>query len=102
MLRWLTRTSVYQFLDIVGRTADRYMWQYRRAFWTSYLEAGHIDEAWVVFGANGAPIAERAMRLDNSEKTIAFGKAGQRCQQKSGSLRANHENWRPDYRRMEP
>jgi hypothetical protein len=74
LLRWLTRTAVYQFFDIVNQTADVRMWQYRRAFWTSYLEAGHIEEAWVVFGANGARLAERTMRLVNQDASVTFGK----------------------------
>jgi hypothetical protein len=58
-LAWLTRASVLQFLDVVGEVARDDHWRYRRAFWVSYLEAGHIGCAWVAFGANAAPLARR-------------------------------------------
>lgn len=52
LMRWLTRASVLQFFDVVDLFADPGMWRYRRPFWTSYLLAGHISEAWVAFGSN--------------------------------------------------
>ncbi|MBK5910629.1 hypothetical protein CCR85_03865 [Rhodothalassium salexigens] len=62
MRRWLTRASVRQFLDIVGQDAEEHMWIYRRAFWTAYMDAGHITDAWVVFGDNGAERARQSAR----------------------------------------
>lgn len=74
LLQWLTKASVYQFFDIVDRVAEQHMWRYRRAFWTAYLEAGHIDRAWVVFGANGARLAKQAA-VQSGEKGLAqFGR----------------------------
>lgn len=60
LMRWLTRVSVLQFLDIVGQDAEDHMWSYRRSFWLSYLDEGHIEEAWVVFGSMGAARARDA------------------------------------------
>lgn len=74
LLRWLTKASVYQFFDIVDRTADQNMWKYRRAFWTSYLEAGHIEQAWVVFGANGQHLARQAAKKSDDRGLMSFGK----------------------------
>jgi hypothetical protein len=74
LLRWLTKASVYQFFDIVDRVADQNMWSYRRAFWTSYLEAGHIEQAWVVFGANGQRIARQSAKEYGDKGLMYFGK----------------------------
>lgn len=73
LLRWLTRASVLQFLGIVDRTADPHMWSYRRAFWTSYLQAEHIDAAWVAFCANGAELAHAAARRTGDDSLKQFG-----------------------------
>lgn len=72
LLRWLTRASVLQFFDIVDVTADPYMWRFRRAFWTSYLLAGHIDQAWVVFNRRGAELARSQMRRSGDTREEAF------------------------------
>jgi hypothetical protein len=74
LLRWLTKASVYQFFDIVDRVADRQMWRYRRAFWTAFLEAGHIEQAWVVFGANGERFARQAARESGDKSLTVFGR----------------------------
>jgi hypothetical protein len=74
ILKWLTRASVLQFLDIVDRTAEVRMWSYRRAFWTSYLLANYIDEAWVAFGDNGASLAIDAAKRTNDESLAQFGR----------------------------
>lgn len=86
LLRWLTKASVYQFFDIVDRVTDsEIMWKYRRAFWTTYLEAGHIEQAWVVFGASGARLAQQAAKESDDKGLMYFGKLGKR-----GSRGANY------------
>lgn len=50
--RWQTERSIQRFLSIVGRYANQDQWQYRKAFWMSYLRRGHISDAWVVLGQN--------------------------------------------------
>lgn len=82
LMRWLTRASVLQFLDIVDRlmpdSAAKLMWAYRRAFWMSYLlsdgNAPGIDAAWVAFGDEGERLAKRAARESGDSSFAAFGK----------------------------
>lgn len=82
LMRWLTRASVLQFLDIVDRLmpdpAAKLMWAYRRAFWMSYLlsdgSAPGIDAAWVAFGDEGARLATRAARESGDRSFAAYGK----------------------------
>lgn len=81
VIRWLTRASVKQFLDIVDQSLAqpeaRRMWAYRRAFWTSYLlgldGSPTIDQAWVAFGDVGARIARAASRRANDPSLASFG-----------------------------
>ncbi len=81
LLRWLTRASVLQFLDIVDRSMpdvpSKLMWSYRRAFWMSYLmgdgTAPTIDAAWVAFGAYGARLARKAAQESGDRSFSAFG-----------------------------
>lgn len=81
LMRWLTRASVLQFLDIVDRLmpdpAAKLMWAYRRAFWMSYLlsdgNSPGIDAAWVAFGADGAGLARQAARTSGDKSFTAFG-----------------------------
>lgn len=82
LMRWLTRASVLQFLDIVDRLmpdpAAKLMWDYRRAFWMSYLlsdgSSPGIDAAWVAFGDEGARLATHAARTSGDRSFAAFGK----------------------------
>lgn len=82
LMRWLTRASVLQFLDIVDRLmpddAAKLMWAYRRAFWMSYLlsdgNSPGIDAAWVAFGDEGARLAEKVARESGDRSFTAFGK----------------------------
>lgn len=72
-LAWLTRASVLQFLDVVGEVARDDHWKYRRAFWLSYLEAGHIECAWVAFAPNALPIARRMQDRLGVQGLAPFG-----------------------------
>lgn len=82
LMRWLTRVSVLQFLDVVDRLMPdheaKLMWAYRRAFWTSYLlsdgSSPGIDAAWVAFGKEGARLAKRAASESGDKSFSAFGK----------------------------
>jgi hypothetical protein len=82
LMRWLTRASVLQFLDVVDRLMPdhqaKQMWAYRRAFWTSYLlsdgSSAGIDAAWVAFGDEGARLANRAAQESGDKSFSAFGK----------------------------
>lgn len=89
LMRWLTRASVLQFLDIVDRLmpdrASRLMWAYRRAFWMSYLlsdgSAPGIDAAWVAFGDEGARLARKTARETGDKSFNAFGKQNDKSPQ---------------------
>lgn len=82
LMRWLTRASVLQFLDIVDRLmpdqASKLMWAYRRAFWMSYLlsdgSAPGIDAAWVAFGDVGARLARQIAQTTGDNSFRAFGR----------------------------
>ena len=94
LMRWLTRASVLQFLDIVGQSiegeAERRMWSYRRAFWTAYLMGvgggPKIDEAWVAFGSDAARIARQTARRTGDRSFEAFGVQTERSDQHSALL----------------
>jgi hypothetical protein len=63
---WLVENAVHQFLDVVDHDADPEQWPYRKAFWLSYLNAGHVTDAWVAFGPAAA---DRARDLAESSKS---------------------------------
>ena len=58
--------------------AAKKMWDYRRAFWMSYLlsdgRSPGIDAAWVAFGDKGATLARDAVRTSGDRSFAAFGK----------------------------
>ena len=81
LMRWLTKASVLQFLDIVGRSLhssdDKRMWSDRRVFWTSYLDrrtGPRIEQAWVAFGADAAAEATRVARDASDPSFRYFGR----------------------------
>jgi hypothetical protein len=39
--------------------AARHQWDYRRAFWSAYIEKKVVSNAWVAFGTSGAQVATR-------------------------------------------
>jgi hypothetical protein len=67
--RWLIEQSLRQFLDVVDRLAPDHMWKYRRAFWLAYHKADLVQNAWVVFGDDGAVEAMQAFG-----RAVQFGK----------------------------
>jgi EH_Signature domain len=67
--RWLIEQSLQQFLDVVDKLAPDHMWKYRRAFWLAYHKADLLQNAWVVFGDDGAVEAMRAF-----SRAVQFGK----------------------------
>ncbi|BCW87126.1 hypothetical protein sos41_02520 [Alphaproteobacteria bacterium SO-S41] len=71
--RWLIRAAFRQFFDFVDAVAEPLPWAYRRAFWNSYLEANYVSDAWVVFGAHSARLAEDAARSTKDSSLLQFG-----------------------------
>jgi hypothetical protein len=63
--RWLTEQSLRQFLDVVGKGAYDFQWQYRRAFWEAVHKRGLIKEAWVIFDEIGVATAKRIFDADS-------------------------------------
>ncbi len=77
ILRWLTKASLEQFLQVVDLTASsadaRRMWPARRKFWYAFYNRGYMQEAWVVFGRDGANRA-RGLGNSNEGEILAFGR----------------------------
>lgn len=62
--RWLTEQSLRQFFDVVDRIAPDNTWKFRRKFWLAYHTHGLIQNAWVVFGPDGAAEVHRSFGTD--------------------------------------
>lgn len=45
--RWLTKASLDAFFGLIRNHALDHHWRYREAFWSAYLHAGVIDDAWL-------------------------------------------------------
>jgi len=68
---WLVKETLDDFfllLEYVARTDEtaRRHWKYRKAFWTAYLRAGHIRDAWVVLHPKIVPEASRMLGGDSN------------------------------------
>ncbi|WP_334356952.1 MULTISPECIES: EH signature domain-containing protein [unclassified Bradyrhizobium] len=59
IIRWLAQATLEQFLKVVDRVAERHQWDFRRSFWSAYIERGYVANAWVAFGSNGAHVARK-------------------------------------------
>ena len=57
--RWLTEQTLRMYLDVVARLTPPEDWAYRRVFWESLYRASLVEDAWVVFDAEGASAALR-------------------------------------------
>jgi hypothetical protein len=60
MLRWLVRATFEDFLRIIGATAKGSHWASRRHFWSAYIEADYVTDAWVVLGRSAHARARRS------------------------------------------
>jgi len=61
MRRWLARASLNAFFEVIGEHAYDLHWRYREAFWSAYLKAGAIDDAWLALGSS-VHASARALR----------------------------------------
>jgi len=84
--RWLTRASFRQFFEFVDATALGHHWDYRRAFWSSWLDAGHMSNAWVAFGPDAAWLARRNADRSKDPALLEFGKVSGRTSKHSALL----------------
>jgi hypothetical protein len=76
MIRWLAQATLEQFLRVVDSVAERQQWNYRRAFWTAYIDRRVVSNAWVVFGTNGAQFARRLADSSADSLMRRFGTLG--------------------------
>ena len=94
LIRWLTKASVIQFLEIVHRSLPddeaRRMWSYRKSFWLSYLKDGgpgpQIEAAWVAFGSDAADLARKTARQTGDRSFETFGRQNVRLDQHSALI----------------
>ncbi len=69
--RWLVQATVREFFSIVAKTTDRAdQWKERTDFWLSYLDAGHISDAWFALGHMAEREAGRFLQKEN----LQFGR----------------------------
>ncbi|WFU42743.1 EH signature domain-containing protein [Bradyrhizobium sp. CB82] len=76
IIRWLAQATLEQFLKVVDRVAERHQWDYRRAFWSAYIERGFVANAWVAFGSNGAHVARKIAEATSDQLMNRFGTLG--------------------------
>lgn len=69
--RWLIRSTLVQFLEIIDQVARRgghedmrRMFKHRKAFWEAVYNMDLIQDAWVVFDQTGAAIARQLFGKD--------------------------------------
>jgi hypothetical protein len=71
--RWLAQATLEQFLKVVDRVAEKHQWDYRRAFWSAYIEKGFVANAWVAFGSTGAHVARNIAQTTSDSLMSRFG-----------------------------
>jgi hypothetical protein len=79
IIRWLAKATLKQFLKVVDRVAAKHQWDYRRAFWSAYIEGQFVSNSWVAFGTEGAEVATRLAKSSDDKLMRQFatlGKAG--------------------------
>ena len=62
LLRWLVGETLESFFGLLDSTAKELHWKDRKGFWTAYLQAGHIADAWIVLGSAADSIARRRLQ----------------------------------------
>lgn len=71
--RWLTQQSFELLIEIVRESNDTTQWQEREKFWTPYIEAGFITDAWVVLGSHGARVAAKLVKRGDLKSNAVYG-----------------------------
>lgn len=105
MRGWLSRASLVAFFDVIADHADE-NFRYRRAFWTAYLNANAIQDAWIALGRDAHATARGIKDLDGAyarlwgvggDQSVLLFKIGNDifCEwSHSGSLRAWPDDWK--------
>jgi hypothetical protein len=73
MTRWLVQATLEQFLKVVDRVAQKHQWEYRRAFWSAYVEKDAVQDSWVAFAGDGARVAAQIAVRTGDEMMRRFG-----------------------------
>ena len=72
--RWLTQNSFDLLLQIVNTSNDTHQWKERHDYWSTYIEGGHISEAWVALGPRAAEVANRLITAGELKSSGEYGK----------------------------
>jgi EH_Signature domain len=83
IIRWLAKATLEQFLKVVDRVAAKHQWDYRKAFWSAYIEKQFVSNSWVGFGTEGAEVAKRLAETSGDKFMRQFATLG-----RSGSNQA--------------
>jgi hypothetical protein len=76
IIRWLAKATLAQFLKVVDRVAAKHQWDYRRAFWSAYIEKQFVSNSWVAFGTQGAEVAKRFAETSDDKLMKQFATLG--------------------------
>lgn len=69
--RWLGEESIQEFFRIINKTAgNAQQWRAREQFWSKYLDAGLIEEAWFALG----PVAQKLTKSTDHLKSVQYAK----------------------------
>jgi hypothetical protein len=72
--RWLTQNSFDLLLQIVNSSNDTHQWKERHAYWNTYIDGGHISEAWVALGPRAVEVAQRLITTGELKSSGEFGR----------------------------
>lgn len=77
MKQWLSARDIEFFFEIVSKTEDRFNhdsnWEYRKAFWLSYLP--FIEDTWLLLGSKAKRVAD-LISNNNNWYDLNYGKVG--------------------------
>jgi hypothetical protein len=76
IVRWLAEATLEQFLKVVDRVAPKHQWEYRKAFWSAYIEKQVVSNSWVAFGTAGADVARRLAETSDDKLMRQFATLG--------------------------
>jgi len=71
--RWLTQNSFDLLLQIVNSSNDTHQWKERHAYWSTYIDGGHISEAWVALGPRADEVAKRLIDSGELKSSNEYG-----------------------------
>lgn len=63
ILRWLAEEALEAFFQILSETAMPRHWEERKPFWSAYLDAGMLSDAWLALGPKARSLANTAFQV---------------------------------------